>query len=135
MWRNKGYDPDTIQSYRDKLTALRTSSVMDNTDEPSDEYAHFTFIGNHEVAKVIFDTVMYTLLLQHESELFEIAEQRASEHFPEYRKIALEQDNDVNSDPVDEEIGLYIAEVIAELEEEESVKVKEHVDMDINTDF
>ena len=38
-------------------------------------------------------------------------------------------------DPLEEEIGLYIAEVIMELEEEEAVKVREHVDLDINTDF
>ena len=38
-------------------------------------------------------------------------------------------------DPLEEEIGLYIAEVIMELEEEEAVKVREHVDLDPNTDF
>jgi len=36
---------------------------------------------------------------------------------------------------LEEEIGLYMAEVILTLEEEESVKVKEHVDLDSNTDF
>ena len=43
--------------------------------------------------------------------------------------------NLVALDPLQEEIGLFIAEVILELEEEESVKVKEHVDLDVNTDF
>ena len=32
-------------------------------------------------------------------------------------------------------LDLFMAEVIMELEEEEAVKVKEHVDLDVNTDF
>ncbi|MEX2235625.1 MAG: hypothetical protein WD824_25940 [Cyclobacteriaceae bacterium] len=92
----------------------------------------------YEGKEVIYDTVVYTLRLQHESELFEIAEHRAAQHFPEYKKITYEEDENGNLaplDPLEEEIGLYIAEVIMELEEEEAVKVREHVDLDINTDF
>ncbi len=135
MSRNKGYDPDTIQSYRTQMAAQGATWVMDPTDEHSDEYAHFYFIGLHEGEEVIFDVVMYTLRLQHESELFEIAEERAVAQFPDYRRISAEADTNDNSEPIDEEIGLFIAEVITELEEEETVKVKEHVDMDVNTDF
>lgn len=138
MIENKGIDPATIQEYRDKMKASGTEWVMDEEEERSDEYAHFCFIGVYEGREVIYDTVMYTLRLQHESELFEIAEHRAAQHFPEYRKITYEEDENGNLaalDPLQEEIGLYIAEVIMELEEEETVKVKEHVDMDTNTDF
>lgn len=135
---NKGFDPETIQEYKDKMTAEGTIWVMDEEDQQSDEYAHFYFIGLYEGKEVVYDTVMYTLRLQHESELFEIAEHRAAKHFPEYRRITYEEDENGNLealDPLEEEIGLYIAEVIMELEEEGSVKVKEHVDLDVNTDF
>lgn len=111
---------------------------MDEEDENTDEYVHFYFVGVYEGKEVVYDAVMYTLRLQHESELFEIAEHRAAKHFPEYRKITYEEDENGNLatlDPLQEEIGLYIAEVIMELEEDEAVKVKEHVDMDANTDF
>lgn len=111
---------------------------MDEEDENTDEYVHFYFVGVYEGKDVVYDAVMYTLRLQHESELFEIAEHRAAKHFPEYRKITYEEDENGNLaalDPLQEEIGLYIAEVIMELEEDEAVKVKEHVDMDPNTDF
>jgi hypothetical protein len=60
------------------------------------------------------------------------AEHRAAKHFPEYKKINYEEDENGNLaalDPLEEEIGLYMAEVIMTLEEEESVKVKEHVDL------
>ena len=138
MIENKGFDPATIQEYKNKMTALGTTFLQDRDDERNDEYAHFYFIGIFEGKEVIYDTVMYTLRLQHESELFEIAEHRAAKHFPEYRKITYEEDENGNLvalDPLQEEIGLYIAEVIMELEEEEAVKVKEHVDLDVNTDF
>jgi hypothetical protein len=87
---------------------------------------------------VIYDAVIYTLRLQHESELYEIAEHRAAKHFPEYKKITYEEDENGNLetlDPLEEEIGLFMAEVIMELEEDETVKVKEHVDMDENAEF
>lgn len=138
MIENKGTDPTTIQEYRDKMRVSGTEWVMDEEDDRSEEYAHFYFIGLYEGREVIYDTVMYTLRLQHESELFEIAEHRAAQHFPEYKKITYEEDENGNLealDPLEEEIGLYIAEVIMELEEDEAVKVKEHVDMDTNADF
>ncbi len=138
MIENKGFDPKTIQEYKNKLKVLSTAYVEDEEDEHNDEYTHFYFIGVYEGKEVIYDTVMYTLRLQHESELFEIAEHRAAQHFPEYKKITYEEDENGNLaalDPLEEEIGLYIAEVIMELEEEEAVKVREHVDLDINTDF
>src|SRR5688500_15331121 len=138
MIENKGFDPQMIQEYKDKMKASGTAWLKDEEDEHNDEYTHFYFVGLYEGKEVIYDTVMYTLRLQHESELFEIAEHRAAQHFPEYRKITYEEDENGNLaalDPLEEEIGLYIAEVIMELEEEEAVKVKEHVDVDPNTDF
>jgi hypothetical protein len=138
MIENKGFDPNTIEEYKSKLETLGKVYLEAGDDEPNDEYTHFYFIGVYEGREVIYDAVMYTLRLQHESELFEIAEHRAAQHFPQYKKITYEEDENGNLavlDPLEEEIGLYIAEVIMELEEEEAVKVREHVDMDINTDF
>src|SRR5688500_16137936 len=138
MIENKGFDPQMMQEYKDKMKASATAWLKDEEDEHNDEYTHVYFVGLYEGKEVIYDTVMYTLRLQHESELFEIAEHRAAQHFPEYRKITYEEDENGNLaalDPLEEEIGLYIAEVIMELEEEEAVKVKEHVDLDVNTDF
>lgn len=138
MIQNKGFDPQVIQDYKAKIQASGRDYVMDEEDESTEEYVHFYFLGLYEGKEVVYDAVMYTLRLQHESELFEIAEHRAARHFPQYKKITYEEDENGNLaalDPLEEEIGLYIAEVIMELEEEEAVKVKEHVDMDPNTDF
>lgn len=136
--KNKGFDLQTIREYKQRIEAEGQGFIYDTDDENTEEYAHFYFIGNYEGKEAIYDTVMYTLRLQHESELFEIAEHRAAKHFPEYKKITYEEDENGNLatlDPLEEEIGLYMAEVMMELEEEETVKVKEHVDMDEHADF
>lgn len=138
MIENKGFEPQIIQEYKERMQSQGRNHLLDEEDESTDEYVHFYFIGMYEGREVIYDAVMYTLRLQHESELFEIAEHRAAKHFPDYQKITYEEDefgNLATLDPRQEEIGLYIAEVIMELEDEEAVKVKEHVDMDPNTDF
>ena len=135
---NKGFEPEEIASYKTRINAGGKAYVLDEEDDNGEEYMHFYFIGMHEGREVVYDAVMYTLRLQHESELFEIAEHRAAQHFPHYKKIAYKEDENGNLetlDPLEEEIGLYMAEIIMELEDDEAVKVKEHVDLDANTDF
>src|SRR6187551_453338 len=133
---NSGFDASVVSEYKANMQALNQIFLFDDEDESSEEYAHFYFVGKFEGKEVIYDSVLITLRLQHESELYEIAEHRAAKHFPQYKKITYEEDengNLENLDPLEEEIGLYMAEVIVELEEE-AVKVQEHVDMDAHTD-
>jgi len=135
---NKGYNPEVIEEYKARIRATGKVYLPDEEDENSEEYNHFYFIGKYEGKEVIYDAVLYTLRLQHESELYEIAEHRAAKHFPEFKKITYEEDengNLENLDSLEEEIGLYMAEVIMELEEEETVKVQEHVDLDALVEF
>jgi hypothetical protein len=135
---NKGFDPEVIQEYGNKMKALNQPYLLDENDEQSDEFVHFYFIGEDDGKAVIYDAVMYTLRMQHESELFEIAEHRAAQHFPDYKKITYEEDENGNLealDDVEEKIGLFMAEVIMELEEDGQIKVKEHVDLDRHVDF
>jgi len=120
------------------MKSLGSTYLLDDEDENTDEYAHFYFVGKFEGREVIYDAVIYTLRLQHESELYEIAEHRAAKHFPQYKKITYEEDENGNLealDPLEEEIGLFMAEVILELEEEDSIKVKEHIEIDSNSEF
>ena len=134
--KNTGYDSESIEDFKARMKG--SSYLLDEEDENTDEYAHFYFIGKFEGRDVIYDTVIYTLRLQHESELYEIAEHRAAKHFPEYKKITYEEDDNGNLealDPLEEEIGLFMAEVILELEEEGAIKVKEHIETDPNSEF
>lgn len=137
---NKGYDPQVIAEYKKQMETTGLCYVIEQEDDDNnEEYQHFYFIGKDDDGKeLVYDAVMYTLRMQHESELFEIAEHKAAQHFPDYKKIAYEEDENGDLSTLDsrqEEIGLYMAEVILELEEEEAVKVSEHVDMDKHVDF
>jgi len=136
--KNKGYDPAVIEAYKVKIEASGKSYMLDEEDENSDEYAHFYFVGSHEGEAVIFDSVLYTLRLHHESEVFEIAEDKAAKQFPLYKKLQYEENENGDLETLnqqEEEIGLYMAEVVAELEEDDSVKVSEHVELDIDHEF
>ena len=100
--------------------------------------SNFYFIGKHEGKEVIYDAAIYTLRLQHSSEIHELAEQKVSEKYPDFKSISYDEDENGDIAPLsdlDEEIGLYLTEVMDELEEEEAVKVQEHVDVDENSDF
>lgn len=135
---NKGFSAEEITRYQEEMKTLGKVFLYDDDDERNEEYAHFFFIGKHEGKDVIYDTVLCTLRMEHESELFEIAEHKAAQQFPDYKKIDYEEDENGNLEPLsdlEEEIGLYMAEVITELEEDGAVKVKEHLDKDLNVDF
>jgi hypothetical protein len=58
----------------------------------------------------------------------ELVEQRVMEKFPDY-KTMISNNEEVQTER-EEEIGMYMAEVILELEEDEAIKVTEHVDLD-----
>ncbi len=137
--KNKGFEPDVIGDYKRKLKALGRTFLTEEGEENTDESLHFYFVGNDDNGiEVVYDAMIYTLRLQHESELFEIAEHRAAQHFPDYKKITYQEDENGNLaalDDQEEEIGLFMAEVIMELEEDQAVRVSEHVDMDIHVDF
>lgn len=135
---NKGFDPEKIEEFRKKLKETGKSFLLINAQDNSDEYMNFQFVGIYEGREVIYDAVIYTLRLQHSSEIYEIAEHKAAKKFKNYKPIKYQEDENGNLIPLtaeDEEMGLYMAEVMADLEDEEAVKVQEHVEIDENVDF
>jgi hypothetical protein len=135
---NPGFDPATVADYQSKMKLAGRNYLPVEEEGNSEEYFHFHFMGKHNGKEVIYDAVLYTLRLQHESELYEIAEHKAAQHFPDYKKITYEEDDNGDLKELDdaqEEIGLYMAEVIVGLQEEDEVKVQEHVDIDEDAEF
>ncbi len=135
---NNGFNPDHIKSFNDQLKLANRRYLEKNEEDNSDEYVNFSFIGMYEGKEVIYDAAMYTLRLHHSSEVYEIAEHKAAQRFPEFKKIKYHEDEngDLQTlDSLEEEIGLYMAEVMMELEEEETVKVSEHMEWDPHIDY
>ena len=134
--QNAGFDPQVIKEYRTRMgNALYY--IVDSEDNSS-EYVNFFFIGLHNDKEVLFDAVLYTLRLSHSSELYELAEHEAAQRFPEYKKIIYQEDENGDLAKLDcdeEEIGLFMAEFMMELEDEATVKVQERIEIDEFIDF
>lgn len=135
---NKGMDPTAIEELRGKMKAKKQNYLLVESDDNSDEFVNFYFIGIFEGKETIYDAALYTLRLHYNSEIYEIAEHKAAKHFPNFSQIKYEEDENGDLEVLndkEEEIGLFMAEIIAELEEEDEVKVQEHVEIDPNVDF
>ena len=131
--QNPSFNQAEIESLKQKIANGINEFVMLDSEDNSEEYKNFQFIGIYEGKEAIYDAVIYTLRLHHASEVYEMAEHKAAQKFPNFKPIKFQEDE--NGDlktlnDVEEEIGLYIAEMIDELEDEDVVKVQEHVDMD-----
>lgn len=138
MLENKGFDPATIEEFKNRMKNSGQNFLVVESEDNSDEYINFNFIGIYEGKEVIYDAAIYTLRLHHLSEIYEIAEHKAAQNFPEFKKIKYEEDENGDLEALDdleEEIGLFIAETIMELEEEGEVKVKEHIEIDESVEF
>lgn len=133
---NKGFDADIIKEY--KLKVNEFGYIPLNNEDNSEEYVNFMFIGTYKGKKVIYDAVIYTLRLNHHSELYELAEKRTTEKYPEFNSMtySLDENGDLAElTEKEEEIGLHMTELIMEMEEEGEVKVKEHIEYDTDLEF
>jgi len=136
--KNKGFDLTELGKVRNQTAKSGKTFVLVESEDNSDDFKNFLFIGKLEGRDVIYDAAIYTLKVQHNSEVYEIAEHEAAMKFPDYKKINYEEDENGNIESLEdleEELGLFMAEVMEEIEEEERVKVKEHVEIDLNNDF
>lgn len=135
---NPGFDPKNISILKEELKAIGKPYKILKDVENSDEFVNFYFIGMYEGKEVIYDAALYTLRLHHSSEVYELAEHKAAQKFPNFKGISYEEDENGNMKPLtpeEEEIGWFITEIIMEIEEEESVKVQEFVDIDTFHDY
>ncbi len=137
-YQNEGFTPETIDILKRELKATNKIYKIVSDDDNSDEFVNFYFIGMFEGKEVIYDAALYTLRLHHASEVYERAEHEAAKKFPNFKGIHYEEDENGNLKPLtseEEEIGWFITEIIMEIEEEESVKVQEFIDIDTNHDY
>lgn len=126
-----------IAEYRERMEQEGKNYLIIPSEDNGEDYVNFYFIGNYEGKEVLFDTALYTLRVLYHSELFELAEHKAAQKFPNFRQIQYEEDENGDMKALSaeqEELGLYMAEIMMDLEDEEAVKVQEHVLYDPNLD-
>ncbi|MDO6439177.1 hypothetical protein Q4534_17275 [Cyclobacterium sp. 1_MG-2023] len=135
---NDGFLPQNIEELKQELKASNKSFKIIPSEDNTDEYVNFYFIGQFEGREVIYDAVLYTLKLHYQSELYELAEHEAAKKFPNYEGIKYNEDENGNLIPLkteEEEIGWFITEMIMDMEEEGAVKVQEFLDLDTHHDY
>lgn len=138
-YKNLGFDPKEIKQLQHECLLAEASFVYYedlSIDEPrGDEYAHFHFVGEYENQEVIYDAILYTLRMHHSSLVYDEAEKRAIKAFPLFVPIEKRDETFQANDDLDEEVELLIMEIMEEIEENEEIKVIEHVSTDPNTDY
>lgn len=130
---NPGFDPAIIAEHRARMQGK--SYLLIEDDDASEEYQHFYFVGKKDGKEVLVDTVLCTLQLEHERQLFELAEEKAFEQFPTYQQWIESDQPDEASRQMEEEVGLFIADVVMELQEEGSIKVREYTEVVEDAEF
>ncbi|MBO9640382.1 hypothetical protein [Siphonobacter aquaeclarae] len=133
---NSGSSAPDIQKLKDDIRQGGKSFVYTEDpelDEPTgDEFAHFQFVGQHEGKETVFDAVVYTLRLHHSSLVYEEAERRATKEHPLYVPLDQRDETYQPNEEMDEEVELLITEIIEEIEENEEIKVTEHIETEVS---
>lgn len=140
-YKNEGFDPATIQHLKDECRQEGSSFVYVEDDEDdlevlnSGECVHVQFVGKYKENEVIYDAIIYTLRLHHSSLVYEMAMEKVKKSFPEYVPVE-DRKPDYRIDPeLEEEIELFLTELIEEIEENEAVKVQEHIEIDHDFEY
>ncbi len=135
---NEGFLSTNIEGLKRELEDAGKNFKLIPSEDNSDEFVNFYFLGMYEGREVIYDAALYTLRLHHSSELYELAEHEAAKKFANFKGISYDEDENGNLKPLnsnEEEIGWFITELIMEMEEEETVKVQEFLDLDTFHDY
>ena len=135
---NPGFDPEEIAQLKKECRAegmnfIYVEDEFEEDEQENTEHAHIQFIGYHNSREVVYDALLYTLRLHHATLVYDLALERVQKQMPGYLPPD-ERGIDQAEDPEkDEEAELLLTEYIEEIEEDEEIKVSEHVEID--TDF
>lgn len=138
-YKNEGFDPEEINALKEECRQEGKSFVYVEDDDldvlESGECVHIQFPGSYQGQEVVFDALVYTLRLHHSSLVYEMAVEQVQKAYPTYvppedRKPSYTIDPDL-----EDEAETALTEIIEEIEETETVKVQEHVEVDTNFEY
>ncbi len=136
---NDGFDPQEINALKEECRQEGKSFVYVEDDDldvlESGECVHIQFPGVYQTQEVIYDALVYTLRLHHSSLVYEMGVEEVQKTFPTY---VPPEDRELSyriAPELEEEAETALTEIIDEIEETETVKVQEHVDVDADFDY
>ena len=138
-FRNEGYDPEEINALKEECRQEGKSFVYVEDDDletlDEGECVHVQFPGNYQGQEVIFDALIYTLRFHHGILTYEMALEQVQKTYPDYVPLEDRQPNYKISADREEEAETALSEIMDEIEETETIKVQEHVEVDMESDY
>jgi hypothetical protein len=138
--QNKGFDTEEINTLKAELREEgRSFMYVDDEDledvAESGECVRVEFIGQYKGQEVIYDAIIYTLRLHHSSMVYEQAVEQIKKTYPDYLPPEERTADYTIAADREEEAETMLAELIDEIEETETIKVQEHVEMDTDAEY
>ncbi len=138
-YQNDGFDPEEVAALRDECRQEGKAFIYVEDDDldvlESGECVHVQFPGQYEGQPVIYDALVYTLRLHHSSLVYEMAVDQVRKTYPDYVPPEDREAGYTIAPALEEEAETALTEIIEEIEETETVKVQEHVEMDMEADY
>lgn len=131
---NKGFEKEEIEKLKAECAEEgQTYVFVEDEDDLDDsgEFVHFQFVGKKDGKEVIYDALMYTLHMHYNSLLYEEAEKKVMKVHKNY----VPYDERTEKYKVDEDAEQLLEEFMEEMEEEETVKVAEFLEIDEEFEF
>lgn len=136
---NPGFDPEEIAQLKRECKAERLNFVYVTDEfedeEENNEHAHIQFVGYYKDKEVVYDALIYTLRLHHSTLVYDAALERLKLQMPDYISPDEREEGDVVDFEKDEEAEILLTEFIEEIEENEEISVREHVEVDDKFDY
>jgi hypothetical protein len=136
---NPGFDPEEIAQLKRECKAERLNFVYVTDEfedeEENNEHAHVQFVGYYKDKEVVYDALIYTLRLHHSTLVYDEALERLKVQMPGYISPDEREEDDASDPEKDEEAEILLTEFIEEIEENEEISVREHVEVDDKFDY
>ncbi|WP_138475149.1 hypothetical protein [Dyadobacter bucti] len=132
---NPGFDPEEIAQLKKECKAERLNFIyvadeLEDEEEENNEHAHVQFVGYYKEKEVVYDALIYTLRLHHSTLVYDAALERLKKEMPHYVSQDERAGDEKITEEEDEEAELLLTEFIEEIEENEEITVREHVEID-----
>jgi hypothetical protein len=122
---NIGYNPENISQIKQAAAHAGFSFVLNDQQEQDEQSAYFFFVGKNDGKEVIFDAFLYTLRAEYELQLYELAESRLQEKFPDLKNVEEATEDQLN----------YLDMIVDEIEEADEISVVEFINVDEAVEF
>lgn len=131
---NPGFDPEEIAQLKEECKTENANFIYVEDefedDSENNEHAHVQFVGTYKDQEVIYDALIFTLRLHHSTLVYDEALERLKKEMPNYISPDERPANYKISDEQEDEAELLLTEFIEEIEENEEITVREHVEID-----